>query len=191
MKIRTALGILLVGVIPARAQSAQPPGPTPQTAQQQTSPQAASPKIDPAKAADIQRLMDSMGTKKMIDQMMPAMANQIKAIFQKNLPSDERAGKILDFAMARVQARLDSGEYQQLIVSIYDKYFTAEDIKDLTQFYDSRIGRKLVAALPQISQDAMAASFRWYQEMIPEIQKEIDKQFPEIKQAPNPGPKQR
>ncbi len=190
MKIRTSLGILLLSVNSARAQTAPQPMSPAQTTQEQPTAQAASPKVDPAKEADIQRLMDMMGTKKMINQMVPAMTTQMKTVFQKNLPSDERSGKILDFAMAKVQARLNSGEYQELFVSIYDKYFTTEDIKDLIQFYDSRVGRKLVAVLPQISQDAMAVSFHWYQEMVPEIQKEIERQFPEIKQAPKPSPNQ-
>jgi hypothetical protein len=52
-------------------------------------------------------------------------------------------------------------ELVDLIVPIYDKYYTRDDIHELTKFYQSPVGQKTVKVLPQLSAEAIDAGQEW------------------------------
>jgi uncharacterized protein len=62
---------------------------------------------------------------------------------------------------------------KQIFVTIYDKYYSLDDIQQLTQFYQSPLGQKLLAVQPQLAQDSVQAGARWGQMLQPEIQRRI------------------
>jgi hypothetical protein len=41
------------------------------------------------------------------------------------------------------------------LVEIYDRHFTQQEIKDITKFYESAAGKKILAATPAIQQESM------------------------------------
>ena len=49
------------------------------------------------------------------------------------------------------------------MVDIYDKYFTAEEIDDFSNFYKSKSGQKLLNQMPDITKDIMAVMTTKYQ----------------------------
>jgi hypothetical protein len=52
-------------------------------------------------------------------------------------------------------------ELVDLIVPIYDKYYTRDDIHELTKFYQSPVGQKTIKVLPQLSAEAIDAGQEW------------------------------
>ncbi len=48
-----------------------------------------------------------------------------------------------------------------LMLPIYDKYYTEEDIDQLIAFYNSPIGKKMTENLPMITQESMMAGQAW------------------------------
>lgn len=48
-----------------------------------------------------------------------------------------------------------------LLIPIYDKYYSEEDVTKLIAFYESPIGQKMVKALPGITQESMMAGQEW------------------------------
>ena len=54
-----------------------------------------------------------------------------------------------------------SDELIDLVVPIYDKYYTREEIHDLTAFYQSPVGQKTIQVLPKLSADAIDAGQEW------------------------------
>ena len=52
-----------------------------------------------------------------------------------------------------------------LMVPIYKKYYTHDEIKDLIKFYKTPIGQKTISVMPSVTQDAMAAGQTWGQEI--------------------------
>lgn len=58
-------------------------------------------------------------------------------------------------------SELDKEELIELIIPIYEEHFSESDIKELIQFYNSPIGKKLVSELPAISRQAMQAGEAW------------------------------
>ena len=64
-------------------------------------------------------------------------------------------------------------DLENLIVPIYDKYFTESDIDQMIAFYNTPIGKKVVATLPQITQESMAAGANWGREIGEKVVKRL------------------
>jgi len=84
--------------------------------------------------------------------------------FSHDDASSAQQKRLMQDTMARMQARIDSGAFEDLYVTIYDKYFTADDIHQLIQFYESPIGRKFVDKQADITNDVFAGSIQWIQD---------------------------
>lgn len=52
-------------------------------------------------------------------------------------------------------------DLQNLIVPIYEKYYTEEELTQLIAFYESPLGRKVVQSLPPIMQESMKVGEVW------------------------------
>ncbi|MEP7264152.1 MAG: DUF2059 domain-containing protein [Bacteroidota bacterium] len=52
-----------------------------------------------------------------------------------------------------------------LILPIYEKYYTEEDLDQIIAFYKTPIGKKMVETLPMISQESMTAGQTWGREL--------------------------
>ena len=119
--------------------------------------------VDPAKRAEILHLLDLMGTKTAIARMGPTLMAQMEQ-FSHDDASSAQQKRLMQDTMARMQARIDSGAFEDLYVTIYDKYFTADDIHQLIQLYESPIGRKFVDKQADITNDVFAGSIQWIQD---------------------------
>jgi len=53
------------------------------------------------------------------------------------------------------------GELIDLVVPIYDRYYTRDDIRELTRFYESPVGQKTIKVLPKLSAEAISAGQEW------------------------------
>lgn len=56
---------------------------------------------------------------------------------------------------------VSADEIVELLVPIYAKHFTLEDIQQLIDFYNTPIGKKLVDKMPLISQDSYVVGAEW------------------------------
>jgi len=48
-----------------------------------------------------------------------------------------------------------------IVVDLYVQHFTAEEIDEITAFYDSPFGRKYIALRPTLTQETIAAAQAW------------------------------
>jgi hypothetical protein len=60
-------------------------------------------------------------------------------------------------------------EMEDMIVPVYDKYFTESEIDQLIAFYQSQIGQKLVEKLPLITRDATEVGRKWGEKIAEKI----------------------
>jgi hypothetical protein len=60
-----------------------------------------------------------------------------------------------------VEKDINSDSLINLIIPIYSKYYTEDDIDQLITFYKSPIGKKVTESLPQITQESMLAGQNW------------------------------
>ncbi len=106
--------------------------------------------------ADIKRLMEITEARKIGVQIM----NHIKLILTK------RGSKVPWDAF---MAEFDMNEFIEMVIPIYEKHFTHDEIEQLIAFYESPIGKKLIKVQPQITIESMTAGQEWAKELIERI----------------------
>jgi hypothetical protein len=179
------IALILVASVPALAQT---PPPTQEAAPPAATPAvvAPAPKIDPVKEADIRKLLEISGNSKLAEDMVKTSAEQLRTSLLKSLPEGERSQKILDSFLRRYKARFTSEQLTALIIPIYDKNLSDEDIKGLIEFYLSPLGQRAVKALPLIARESQQAGFDFGQKVVQQVIKDMQDEFPELKQGQPP-----
>jgi uncharacterized protein len=181
---------LLLGSTVMRAQS---------TAAAQGSPQQSAPspavsngqkKIDPAKEADIRKLLEVTNANALMAQSVENMEKNIKPMMAKALPAGDYQEKLLDLFFERFRSKLDLQKLLDLAVPLYDKYLSDEEIKGLIQFYQTPIGQKALKVLPQLTAELAEAGQKMGETIGRESMLEILAEHPEIEKAIEDAQKQ-
>jgi hypothetical protein len=131
------------------ATAQETPAPTPSPRAEQPAPPRSPEQL--AKEADIKRLMETMGSRKMAEQVL----DQMMAILRQSTPAVPAA------VWDELRGSFATGELEQLQLRIWDEHFTHDDVKGLIQFYDSPLGRKLIEQQPHILKESMEAGQAW------------------------------
>jgi hypothetical protein len=109
--------------------------------------------IAPEKRELIRRILDATSA---ADLMLVAMETALPAQRASN-----PAVPAVFWERFMARARAERQTLVDSIVPIYDKAFTAEELKGLLQFYESPVGRRFVAASPELARESMLAGQRW------------------------------
>lgn len=118
------------------------------------------------KLNDIRKLMVVTGAGDMGKQVMKQMVDS----FKKSAPG--MPNEFFD----RLVESVDTDELVNLTIPIYDKYLSHEDIKGMTQFYESPTGKNVIKALPKIAQESMQAGQKWGMELSRKLMAEIERE---------------
>lgn len=128
--------------------------------------------IDPALEADVGKLLNVVGADSVGARVASVMLSQILDDLRQQQPqiSDQTVAtmkRVLEDELAR-SLQADGGLRADL-VRIYASYFTREDIAALLNFYGTDVGRKLLALMPQISEETARAGQQWAMRDMPRI----------------------
>ncbi|MBK79368.1 MAG: hypothetical protein CMQ43_00420 [Gammaproteobacteria bacterium] len=119
--------------------------------------------IPPQKEADIQKLLamtDSLDMgQQVVDQLLAIQQSAQSAVPQE--------------VWDEIRAELDMTRIQPVIVAIWDRHFSHDDIRGLIEFYESPLGRKLVETQPAVMQESMAAGELWARQVLQRIQEKL------------------
>ena len=136
------LAFLVALVLPAQAKKpAEPPPPA----------VTAAPALDPSYEADIRKLLEVTGSAALAQQVMDQMMVHMKPL-APNAPEE---------FWTEFRASVNSSDLIDMLVPIYAKYFTHEDIVALLAFYETPTGRKLISSQPALVQESMEAGAEW------------------------------
>ncbi|HZV24491.1 MAG TPA: DUF2059 domain-containing protein [Luteimonas sp.] len=127
--------------------------------------------VDPQKAKVIRRLLEVTGAANIGQQMMDAMV-----VAEKQSHPDVDP-KILD----RLRAKLDVNDMLEMVVAIYDRHFSTEDLQATLDFYQSPAGQRVLKELPPVMKESMAVGQAWGRQKAMELMKELER---EQQQAP-------
>ena len=111
--------------------------------------------IPAVKRALILKFIDVFGTRVAMTQNFEAMLQSLAE--QK----PEEAVKIRD--------RVKMDEIIQRLIPLYDKHFSAEELKAYIDFYSSDKGQKLVSSIGAIMKESIEVSAQYFREKFPEI----------------------
>jgi hypothetical protein len=175
--------LLLLSSAVLRAQATA----APQNPPQKSAPAAAvsndQKKIEPAKEADIRKLLQVTGTAALLEQTMQTMEKNVKPMMTQALPAGEYREKLVDLFFDKFHAKLDLQKFLDLAVPIYDKYLSDEEIKGLIQFYQTPLGQKALKALPQLTEELGEAGRKMGETLGRESMMEVLAEHPEIEKA--------
>ncbi|HEY9785192.1 MAG TPA: DUF2059 domain-containing protein [Candidatus Obscuribacterales bacterium] len=134
-------------------------------------------KVSPEKLAAIKELLSVTEISKVSDEMYDMLLKQGQRSFTENLvrsiqnddrKSEEQKKDLLQKAVAssdRMFARyrellpkeINLGQVlENVALTVYDKYFTVDELKGITAFYRTPAGRKALQVLPQVMQESAA-----------------------------------
>lgn len=68
------------------------------------------------------------------------------------------------------------GDLATMIESVYARHFSADELRQLLAFYDTPIGKKLIALQPTLAQESMAAGKEWGQRIGLEVGMQLQKE---------------
>jgi hypothetical protein len=157
---------------PAAAQSSQKPSPD--------TVRGTIAGVDPAKEADIRRLLDAVGTKALVTQTMSEMMKSIRPVLSNSLPPGDYRGKLVDLFFARFAAKADPQSVLDLAIPSYDKNFTHDEIRGLIAFYQTPLGKKSVSVLPQLVAEVQEKGKKWGEGLGRQCMTEVLAEHPEF-----------
>ncbi|HLV95891.1 MAG TPA: DUF2059 domain-containing protein [Candidatus Acidoferrales bacterium] len=139
--------------------------------------------IDPAKEADIRHLLDVVGTTALVQQMMTTMEKSLKPLVANALPPGEYRDRLTDLFFEKFRSKFDTKRLLDFAVARYDENFSDEEIKGLLEFYQTPLGRKVVAVLPQMTAELQEDGRKLGQDIGRDSMLEVLSEHPDIAQA--------
>jgi hypothetical protein len=170
---------------PSKSAPAQTPAPSQATPGAGSSAAAGTPAVDPAKAADIRRLLDVVGTQAMMSQTLSATLQNMRPMLANSLPPGDYREKLIDLFLEKFTARANA-EFPKLseaAIPIYDKYLSGDDVKGLIQFYQTPLGQKTLSVIPKVAAEMQLQGQKLGETIGRECMMQVISEHPELAPA--------
>ena len=115
------------------------------------------------KEDDIRKLLEMTGSADLGVQVMNSIIGQFRQI----LP------EVPDDYWNEFMGKATADEMILMIIPIYDRHFTHQEIRDIISFYETPTGQKLITKLPQVTRESMTAGSEWGRKLGEEIQQKL------------------
>jgi hypothetical protein len=116
------------------------------------------------KEQKIRELLSIMGENERYVQMQKSM---IDAICKSN-------PRVKKETLTEMASQINPKEIVELVIPIYEKYYSVEDIDQIIAFYKSPTGQKILQVIPKLMQETMEVVIKWSQEKTQEILKKME-----------------
>lgn len=138
------------------------------------------PEIDPHFREDVEQLLDAIGFQETTAKAARESFESNRSTISKALPDTPNKNKILDAYREKLVALTQSQDFEDRVVSVYEKYLTDNDVKAITQFYESNAGQHFSAAESDMNNDLGQAGIELGRERITGILKELCDEYAEL-----------
>ena len=129
------------------------------------------------KEALISRLLEITGAQYVNEELAGIYANDLKKYFSsKGVDVDDRFYSIVreETSEFLFESFVASGEFDAIYKPLYAGAFTQDELKQLINFYQSELGRKLVKVSNSLSQRGFQQSLEFANSVQPQIQKRLE-----------------
>ena len=122
---------------------------------------------DPATKEDVQKLFDAMHVRKQLDAVMELVKKQLPLLSRSALAKQspkmtpENQAMLDQLAIQQIQKmyeKLPLDELMQAVLPVYQQHFTHGEIQEITRFYSSPSGQKLLSQMPSITLESLKAA---------------------------------
>jgi hypothetical protein len=152
--------LLLAGLVPSSAQTPEvaPAVVAAEPAAQAPAVAAPAAEASSGKRALVLKFIDVFGTRKALEQNFEMMLEQ--------MPAD----KPEETTQFRERVKVD--EIIELLIPIYERNFSAEELQAFINFYESPNGQKLISTIPVLMQESVEVSASYIESKFPELANE-------------------
>jgi len=119
-----------------------------------------------AKQKDIRKLLKITGSGELGAQVMTQMLTNMK----KAMP------QVPEKFWTDFMKEVHTEELVDLIVPVYDRNLTHDDVKEIIRFYETPTGKKFVSVLPKITQESMVVGEKWGRDLAMKVQAKLQAQ---------------
>lgn len=133
--------------------------------------------VAPDKRAEIERLLEVTGAIAMGQQVANFFVTHFAQTIKQQNPNVPQ--HVIDALPEEVNAAVAEAlpEFKALIIPLYDKYFSLEELRGLNAFYSTPVGRKAITVMPALVNDSMKLGAQWGQAMEPRINQRLRARF--------------
>lgn len=131
---------------------------------------------DDAFRKDIERLLDVTGSSKMGVQMATMASGQILDALAKRSDIPPKAVELAKAVLNEEFGKAFEGPdgLNAQIAGVYARHFSHDEVLGLLAFYDTPLGRKMIAVSPALLQEAGAVGQTWAEKNMPRIGAAVD-----------------
>jgi len=133
--------------------------------------------VSAEKRAVIEQLMDDTGALAMGQQLADVMIAQFARTIRQRNPKVPQY--VIDAIPEEVNAVMTESlpMFKEMVIPLYDKYFTLEDLQGLRAFYGTPLGKKTIAVMPGLMQESLRMGMQFGESMAPRIDQRIRSRF--------------
>lgn len=133
--------------------------------------------VSAEKRAVIEQLMEITGALALGKQLVDAMTKHFAQTIRQQNPNAPQY--VIDAIPEEVNAVLTESlpAFKEMVIPIYDKYFTLEELQGLEAFYATPLGKKTITVMPSLLQDSMHMGMRFGEAMVPRIDERLRTRF--------------
>ena len=136
-----------------------------------------------SKEADIRRLLEITGAGSLATQSMDQMEKTIRPMVTNALPPGDYREKLVDLFFEKFRSKRQPDELADLVIPIYEKYYSDEDINGLIQLYQTPLGKKMLSTLPLVMAESQAVGTKWGEKIGRDSMIEVLAEHPELQKA--------
>jgi hypothetical protein len=141
-------------------------------AQQSASPPPAAAPADPAALTTARELITTMRATEQVKMMLPTIMQALRPAIAQGRPQVERdLDTIVPVLLDGMSNRI--GELVDQMATVYVRNFSIDEMRELTAFYRSSIGQKLLEKLPTVMQESMTIGQAFGQRVAGEMQSRL------------------
>ena len=107
----------------------------------------------------------------------------MKAAMITLLPAGDYREQLAELFVEKFNSKLDLQQFLDIAATSYDKYLSDDDIKGLTQFYQTPLGQKTLTVLPKLTAEMQAQGMQIGQQLGKESMEEVLSEHPELAKA--------
>ncbi len=128
---------------------------------------------DPVKRVHILQLMSTMQMQDNAKVMMGSITQALLQNLRQRKPgmSEEQIAGVVKITEEVFAENFDS--FNELMVHLYDKHYSGDDIEQLQAFFESPVGKKMIAVTPSFSRESFQIGAEWGQLLQPQIDRRV------------------
>jgi hypothetical protein len=139
--------------------------------------------VSPEKEAAIRKLFDVSGLRDSLQQILGNSIESGRPTLRRMLPPGEYQEKLIDLFFERFSQKMQVDDLVKLVIPIYDKYFSIEDIEGLTKFYETPAGKKALSKLTQVMMECQTVGSKFGEEAGRQAMAEVLAEHPDLQKA--------